>query len=63
MSQKRLFAASVAALILACVAGWAVSDSQARVASATVQIDPFTMMTGAKQLPTEHFADYSFVFN
>ena len=62
MSQKRLFAASVAALILACVAGWAVSDSQARVASATVQIDPFTMMPGAKQLPTEHFADYSFVF-
>jgi hypothetical protein len=64
MGQKQLFAASVAALILACVAGWAVSDSQARVASpATVQIDPFTLMTSAKQLPTEHFADYSFVFD
>jgi hypothetical protein len=62
-----LFAASAAALILACVAGWAVSDTQARVAAArvatpTVQIDPFTLMTSAKQLPTEHFADYSFVF-
>jgi hypothetical protein len=58
-----LFAASAAALILACVVGWAVSDTQARVAaSATVQIDPFTLMTSAKQLPTEHFADYSFVF-
>jgi hypothetical protein len=57
------FAASAAALILACVVGWAVSDTQARVAApATVQIDPFKMMTGAKQLPTEHFADYSFVF-
>jgi hypothetical protein len=64
MTQTKLFAASAAALILACVAGWAISDTQARVAApATVQIDPFTMMTGATQLPTEHFADYSFVFN
>jgi hypothetical protein len=64
MSQKELFAASVAALILACVANWAISDTQARVASpATVQINPFTMMTGAKQLPTDHFVDYSLVFN
>jgi hypothetical protein len=63
MGKTGLFAASAAALILACVAGWAVSDTQARVAApATVQIDPFKMMTGAKQLPTEHFADYSFVF-
>ena len=59
--QTGLFAASAAALILACVAGWPVSDTLARAPA--VQIDPFTMMTGAKQLPTEHFADYSFVFN
>ena len=59
-----LFAAGAAALIVACVAGWAISDTQARVtAPATVQIEPLTMMTSAKQLPTEHFADYSFVFN
>jgi hypothetical protein len=57
----RLFAAIAAALILAGVAGWPVSDTQAR--TPTVQIDPFTMMTSAAQLPTEHFADYSFVFN
>ena len=79
MSQKQLFAASVAALIVACVAGWAVADledaylvtdysffspaSEAQAAPATVQIDPFTIMTGAKQMPTEHFVDYSFVFN
>jgi hypothetical protein len=43
------------------VAGWAISDTQARVAGP--QIDPLTMMTSAKQMPTEHFADYSFVFN
>ena len=61
MSQTKLFAASVAALAIACVAGWA--DAQARVAiPTTVQIDPFTLMTSAKQLPTEHIADYSFVF-
>ena len=64
MSQKQLFAASAAALILAGIAGWAISDTQARVAApATVQIDPFKAMTSAKQVPTEHFADYSFVFN
>jgi hypothetical protein len=63
MGKTGLFAASVAALILACIAGWAVSDTQARVASpATVQIDSFKVMVSAKQLPTEHFADYSFVF-
>ena len=59
-----LFTASAAALILACVAGWAISDTQARVpAPSTVQIDPFKAMTSATQLPSEHFADYSFVFN
>ena len=37
-------------------------DIHARVAApATVQIDPLTM--SAKQMPPEHFADYSFVFN
>jgi hypothetical protein len=45
-----------------CIAGCAISDTQARVAAPkTVQIDTLTL--GAKQLPTEHFADYSFVFN
>ena len=61
MNQARLFAASIAALIVACIAG-AISDTQARVATPMVQIDPFAMMTSAKQLPSEHFADYSFVF-
>ena len=64
MGQKHLFSVSAAALILACVAGWAISDTQARVPSpATGQLDPLTMMTSAKPMPTEHFADYSFVFN
>ena len=64
MSETRLIAVNAAALILACLAGWAGSDTQARVAAPmTVQIDPFKVMTSATQLPTEHFADYSFVFN
>jgi hypothetical protein len=64
VGNTRFFAVTAAALILACIAGWAVSNTQARVPMPiTVQIDPLAMMTGAKQLPTEHFADYSFVFN
>jgi hypothetical protein len=59
--MSKLFAASIAALVVACIAGWA--DAQARVATpTTVQINPFTLMVSAKQLPTQHFADYSFVF-
>ena len=27
------------------------------------RIDAFAAMTSAKQLPTEHFEEYSFVFN
>jgi len=65
MTKTDLFAASAAALILACAAGWSISDTQARAITPipTVQIDPFKMMTTAKQLPAEHFADYSLVFN
>ena len=60
---KTLFAISTATLMVAFVAGWAVSDSQARVAqAASVQVDTFEIMTSAKQMPAEHFADYSFVF-
>ena len=60
---KTLFAISTATLMVAFVAGWAMSDSHARVApAASVQVDTFEMMTNAKQMPSEHFADYSFVF-
>jgi hypothetical protein len=62
MSQTKLFAASAVALIVACIAGWATSDTSAAV-TPTVRIDAFAAMTSAKQLPTEHFEDYSFVFN
>ena len=59
---KTLFAVSTAALMVSFVAGWAVTDTQARTPAPRAQIDTFNMMTSAPQLPTEHFADYSFVF-
>jgi hypothetical protein len=62
---KTLFAVSAAAFIVACVAGWAAipTTSQARIApAASGQVDTFQMMTGAKQMPSEYFADYTFVF-
>jgi hypothetical protein len=65
MTKTDLFAASAAALILACAAGWSISDTQARAITPipTVQLDPFNVMTSAKQLSAEHFVDYSLVFN
>jgi hypothetical protein len=60
---KTFFAIGAAGFIVASVAGWAaIPTSQARVADAAT-LDPFKMMTSAKQMPSEHFADYSFVFN
>ena len=60
---KTFFAVTAAAFIVACVAGWAaIPTSQARVAEAAT-LDPFKMMASANQMSTEHFADYSFVFN
>jgi hypothetical protein len=85
---KKLFAVSTVALLVSFVAGWAVSDSQARVdpvqtfetttakqmpfanysyharfaPAAWVQVNTFEMMISANRMPSEHFADYSFVF-
>ena len=61
---KTFFAVTAAAFIVACVAGWAAipTTSQARVAEAAT-LDPFKMMTSANQMLSEHFADYSFVFD
>ena len=62
MTATKLFAASTAALIVACVAGWAVTDTQARTPAPMAQVDTFQMMTSAKQMPAEHFADFTFVY-
>ena len=63
MRKITLFAVA-AALIAAGIAGWAASNTQARVATASVGgVDPFHMMTNATHLPTEHYKDFSMVFD
>jgi hypothetical protein len=48
---KTFFAIGAAGFIVASVAGWAaIPTSQARVADAAT-LDPFKMMTSAKQMP------------
>ena len=59
---KTLFAISAAAFAGVFRRRMGVSRTQAGVAEATVQIDTFQLMTNAKQMPAEHFADYSFVY-
>ena len=62
-AKTGLFAVAAAAAIITFAAGWAIPQSKARITGAAGQVDTFKMMTTGKQLPSEHFADYSFVFN
>ena len=63
MRKATLFAVT-AALTLACVGGWAGSNTQARVATPFgAGIDLSQVMVHSTHLPSEHYADYSFVFN
>ena len=61
-AKTGLFAVAAAAAIGTFAAG-AIPQSKARIAGAPGQVDTFKMMSTGKQLPSEHFADYSFVFN
>jgi hypothetical protein len=63
MRNFGFFAAT--AVILAGIAGWIASTSQARVVAPTSsgsQISAMQMMTAAVNLPAEHFVDYSVVY-
>jgi hypothetical protein len=40
MSQTKLFAASAAALIVACIAGWATADTSAHAATPPFGLTP-----------------------
>ena len=63
MRKTGLFAVA-AALILTGIGGWAASNTQARVATASsIGINPFHMMTNAKHLPTQHYQDFSMLFH
>jgi hypothetical protein len=63
MRKRSLFAAAVA-LIAVGIGAWAASSTQARVdIPVGPGIDPSQMMMNRPDLPTEHYDDYSFVFN
>jgi hypothetical protein len=62
MRNTNLFAAAAAALILACVWGWASSTGTKAAVPTSVQIDPFQAMVSAKHLRSSHYDDYSLVF-
>ena len=60
MRKTTLFAV-VAAVIVTGFGVWAASPTNARIPSMG-QVEPFQLMMNAKGLPTEEFADYTFVF-
>jgi hypothetical protein len=62
--RKISFFAGVAVLFLIGVGTWiGVGTGTSTPALAASTIDPFAMMTIAKDLPTSHYVDYSVVFN
>jgi hypothetical protein len=65
MRKIGLFAVA-AALMVAGVGAWVATTTQARVIApigARAAIDPLQIMMNARNLPTEDFVDYSFVFH
>ena len=62
--MRKLSFLAVAVLILIGVGTWiGVGTGTPTTALAASTVDPFAMMTGAKDLPTWHYDDYSLVFN
>jgi hypothetical protein len=56
--------AFAAALIVAGVAGWAATTTQARVDTPSgAGIDAFQIMASRTGLPAEHYNDFSLVFH
>ena len=55
---------AVTALTLAGIGGWVVSTTQARISAPVngTRIDVLQIMTTAKAMSTDHFADYSLIF-
>jgi hypothetical protein len=64
MRKISLFAAATV-LILAGLGGWVASTTHARVEAAVAVggIYPSQITMNAHDMPTEEFADYTFVFN
>jgi hypothetical protein len=64
MRKISLYTIAAAVLMTGALGVWAASTThtQASFVPTSARIDTMQMMTGAKNMPTEHFADYSFVF-
>ena len=61
--RNTTFFATAAALILAGVAGWAVTNTQAKIVTpAGDGIDPMQIMMSGKEVPSAHYRDFSVVF-
>ena len=64
MRKITLFVAGVIIGVMISVGTWIVVGTMTTTSAlAASTIDPFTMMMGAKDLPTSHYDDYSLVFN
>jgi predicted negative regulator of RcsB-dependent stress response len=63
---KLIAAVAAVALILGGIAGWANSNNhafEAKASTAAAQLDTFTIMVNAKNLPNQEFEDFSVVFS
>ena len=63
--MRKLSLIAVAAIVLAGVGGWVASTTHARVQAplAVGGMDPLQIAINARDLPTEHIVDYSFIYN
>jgi len=63
MRKISLIAIATAAILAGTIGVLAATTHRTpSTAPTSTRIDTMQMMTGAKNMPTEHFADYSFVF-
>jgi len=64
MRKTSLLAVAAAALILGGARGWIVASTpNASAAIPSEQIDIMQLTMNAKDMPTQHFHDMTFVFN
>jgi hypothetical protein len=64
MRKMTLFAVATAAILASAAGVWTASTSgtQASIATPGSRIATIEMMSGARNLPAEHYADHSLVF-
>jgi hypothetical protein len=65
MRKISLVAIATAVVLTGTLGVWAASTThtQPNIALTSARIDTMQVMSGAKNLATEHFADYSLIFN